>query len=289
MGLWWVNQKTLGAKTDKIINIVPLDIRRYTNFLKEVKHMTYLQNIRALLKMIPMKINTPSSYLVLGIGIVTGASIISYLIQFGFGFWDDNEDWGYLGSFFGGVLGPLFSFASFYLLLLTLKETKSSNDAQLAHMETQLFEDRFFNTMNIIKLSLESKVNILENSNQKNGFYSEANSWVCENFHIDKHTDIYEDAWNNAKNYIRKKSDIFSQEAALLTPIMLRISDTSEQQREQYMLLIQGYLSNDQRFWLAVYADVYFPYLNYALKNIINFYSYPDEIVQHILSMEESR
>ena len=39
--------------------------------------------------------------------------IVLYAYKFGIGLWDSNADWAAMGSYFGGVLGPLiFNFES---------------------------------------------------------------------------------------------------------------------------------------------------------------------------------
>lgn len=45
-----------------------------------------------------------------------GIPIILYVNQFGFGIWDKHEDWARMGSYFGGVLGPIITTVSLLFL-----------------------------------------------------------------------------------------------------------------------------------------------------------------------------
>ncbi|EOG7766892.1 hypothetical protein ACLIOJ_004884, partial [Vibrio parahaemolyticus] len=70
---------------------------------------------------------------------------------FGFGLWSSHSRWGELGSFFGGVFGPIFSFISIVILSLTLVLTKKSVanseiaiQAQLEQSRLMLSEQRNF-------------------------------------------------------------------------------------------------------------------------------------------------
>ncbi|EJL6467360.1 hypothetical protein ACHELS_004227 [Vibrio vulnificus] len=77
--------------------------------------------------------------------------IYLYSYQFGFGLWSSHSRWGELGSFFGGVFGPIFSFISIVILSLTLVLTKKSVanseiaiQAQLEQSRLMLSEQRNF-------------------------------------------------------------------------------------------------------------------------------------------------
>ncbi|PSV48347.1 hypothetical protein [Photobacterium indicum] len=218
---------------------------------------------------------------------ITCTPVVFYAYNFGVGFWRNNEDWAYLGTYLGGVLGPVLTFASVVLLLLTLRETRSANKAQLTLLQKQQFDSSFFNTMNSLKLALDGakygrpiRVNELYDN-----FFSEANIWVNEHFEIHKHTDLNEDAWETAKTYIRRHQNIFESEAALLIPVLLNLRDLSADEKEDYVMLMKGLIDNDKRFWLEVYALVWSPELNYALNTFI-FSTLPIHIQSRITELE---
>ncbi|TCW22127.1 hypothetical protein [Vibrio crassostreae] len=220
---------------------------------------------------------------------ITCTPIIFYVYQFGVGFWRNNEDWAYLGTYLGGVLGPILTFASVILLLLTLKETRSANKEQLKLLRKQQFDSSFFNTMNSLKLALDGakygrSIRVHE---LYDNFFSEANIWVNEHFEINKYTDLNEDAWETAKTYIRKHQGVFESEAALLIPVLLKVRDLSDEEKEDYVMLMKGLIDNDKRFWLEVYALVWSPVLNYTLKPFL-FSSLPTLIQKKITELENS-
>ncbi|QUM84594.1 hypothetical protein [Moritella sp. 28] len=212
-----------------------------------------------------------------------------YVYKFGFGLWDDHEDWAFLGAFFGGIFGPIFTLASVYLLVLTLNETKKSNAEQVDLIKKQHFEESFLNIINSIKLSLESK-NLVnpENQNSKdNDFFTNATLWVVTKFKIGKDTDIYEDAWNTASSFISNHQGQFDTEMFLLQPLLLKLRNLSDDDREYYYTLIKGMITNDQRFWLEVYAEVWSLEIRYILRDFQRFSELPKKVKEHIDSLTE--
>lgn len=70
--------------------------------------------------------------------ILISTPMILYIHKFGFGLWNSHTRWGELGSFFGGVFGPLFSLISIIILSLTLALTKKSISNSEKFMNEQL-------------------------------------------------------------------------------------------------------------------------------------------------------
>ncbi len=212
---------------------------------------------------------------------------IFYLCQFGFGLWDKNEDWAHLGSFFGGVLGPAFTFMSVLLLVETLEETRKSNKKQLALVHKQHFDNLFFNSLTAIKMSLKSpKYGCEIKDSHPCDFFSEADDWVVKNFKISGDRDLYEDAWETAKNYIRKHPRVFDSEVSLLVPILIKIKELPDDEKCQYLTLIKGLIENNQRFWLEVYGLVWSLELQFSLQDI-DFSILPQTIQNKIFELED--
>ena len=58
--------------------------------------------------------------------------VFLYIYQFGFGLWSDHTKWAELGSFFGGVLGPILAFFSLlYLAFQVEMQWKESKEARI--------------------------------------------------------------------------------------------------------------------------------------------------------------
>lgn len=205
-----------------------------------------------------------------GLFLVSAAPVVFYFSKFGLGLWEKNEDWAYLGSFFGGVLGPAFTLMSVVLLIMTLKETQSANKAQLELAHKQYFDNQFFNSITAVKLSLESPKygRELRVGEFYDNFFTEADLWVVNNFKVHGHTDLNEDAWETAKDYIRKHPHIFDSEVALLNPLLLKIKDMPPNKQDEYLNFIIGIIDNKKRFWLEVYGLVWSPLLSFTLKGL---------------------
>lgn len=124
--------------------------------------------------------------IILGIVIIGLLTIIflviyGYLIRFGEAFFpSERDELGQFGDYFGGALNPVFGFASFVALLITIiyqakelnastKELKNSATALAAQnkaIELQSFEQTFFSWLNTYRdllLSINDNVKTLEN------------------------------------------------------------------------------------------------------------------------------
>ncbi|MBN2411621.1 hypothetical protein JXQ31_08010 [candidate division KSB1 bacterium] len=107
------------------------------------------------------------------IGIITltvlGYSIYFYQKYFGFTPSINHQTWAEYGSFWGGILGPLFSFISILLLIITLKQQKMISNHQI-------FESSFFKLFELFERKRDSfrieinKKKIISNINGKKCF-----------------------------------------------------------------------------------------------------------------------
>lgn len=124
--------------------------------------------------------NTASStslFIVVGIAVISaGISIFFYFYKFGFGLWNKASEWASLGDFFGGVLNPIFAFASLILLLLTLKQNQkalSQNEKALLLNNKELELTR--NELSSSKIALERQATIQEKQNFEGTFFNLVN------------------------------------------------------------------------------------------------------------------
>lgn len=83
--------------------------------------------------------------------------VVLYIYKFGIGLWDESSKWAELGTFFGGVLGPLLSFFSVILLLMTvyltgksLTKSQENFTLQLHSIKKQDFDSLFFNQLKMV-------------------------------------------------------------------------------------------------------------------------------------------
>lgn len=72
--------------------------------------------------------------------------IVLYVYKFGIGLWDSNADWAAMGSYFGGVLGPLITGVSLLFLAFQLREQVIQSkveyvDRKCSHSESSIREN----------------------------------------------------------------------------------------------------------------------------------------------------
>ncbi|MFA0570177.1 hypothetical protein BTO01_23125 [Vibrio jasicida] len=61
-----------------------------------------------------------------------------YYQRFGFGLWKEHQDWAHLGSFFGGVLGPLVTLISVLYLGFQFREQVKQNKRDFVNRRCEL-------------------------------------------------------------------------------------------------------------------------------------------------------
>jgi len=109
--------------------------------------------------------------------ILSAVPISIYIHKFGIGLWKNHQDWAHLGSFFGGVLSPVFTFISTILLICTVYysnktlmisqrlselqenqiiESRNALSIQTDHAKSQRFDSLFFNQLTMVKSALDS-------------------------------------------------------------------------------------------------------------------------------------
>ena len=212
---------------------------------------------------------------------------ILYLNQFGFGLWEKHEDWAFLGAFFGGVLGPLFTFITVLLLIMTLRETKKANKTQLEIANKQYFDSILFNSITAIKQSIEhtNRMQLTLLQCEEVSFFNYGEKWVTDNFQIDKYTDLHMDAWETSNKFIRMYPRIYESEATLLYPVLLQIQELSDDEKDRYLTLLKGLMGNGMCFWLEVYGSVSSLELQFAMKNL-NLSELPFLINKKVIEIE---
>lgn len=69
------------------------------------------------------------------VALIIGLPIYLYINQFGFGVWSNHNDWGVMGSFFGGVIGPIITTISLLFLAVQIRiQTKQRKEEALLHV-----------------------------------------------------------------------------------------------------------------------------------------------------------
>ncbi len=74
---------------------------------------------------------------ILVIAILSLSLVIAvYVSKFGFGLWNEHSKWAELGSFFGGVLGPILAFTS--LLYLAFQVEMQWKESQASRLQSEI-------------------------------------------------------------------------------------------------------------------------------------------------------
>ncbi|MGF1760978.1 hypothetical protein L4D76_24260 [Photobacterium sagamiensis] len=96
--------------------------------------------------------------------------IVLYINQFGFGVWclvfgvwTDHSKWAEMGSFFGGVLGPIITVISVTFLYVQLKEHQKQQQYTLDTLKLQKIESDIAFFSSIVKSELERKIPTMNN------------------------------------------------------------------------------------------------------------------------------
>ncbi|MFC1503451.1 hypothetical protein ACFL53_03755, partial [Pseudomonadota bacterium] len=90
------------------------------------------------------KINISLTFSLLVFSVVL-LPIITYGYKFGFGFWDSHEDWGYMGSYFGGVMGPIMTSLSLFFLAWQIREQLIQRKLEFTNQKSNQCEKDILN------------------------------------------------------------------------------------------------------------------------------------------------
>ncbi|EJN6718012.1 hypothetical protein NQO50_004406 [Vibrio vulnificus] len=80
-----------------------------------------------------------------------------YAYQFGFGLWDSHEDWGIMGSYFGGILAPIFTGISVIFLAFQIREQVKLNSQSLQERRATQLEGDIKYALPLLLTFLEDK------------------------------------------------------------------------------------------------------------------------------------
>lgn len=64
---------------------------------------------------------------------IVGTPIALYIKKFGFGLWENHDDWARMGDFFGGVLGTILTTISIVFLAIQIREQSTVRKNELSN------------------------------------------------------------------------------------------------------------------------------------------------------------
>ncbi|WP_372763232.1 hypothetical protein [Pseudoalteromonas sp.] len=86
-----------------------------------------------------------------------------YINQFGFGTWVEHTKWAEMGSFFGGILGPIITVISVTFLYKQLKEHQKQQQYALDSLKLQKIESDIAFFSSIVKKELDRIIPTMDN------------------------------------------------------------------------------------------------------------------------------
>ena len=89
--------------------------------------------------------------------------IFLYIKVFGFGFWDEHTKWAELGSFFGGVLGPIITVISVGFLFLQLRANNKQQQHTIDTLKLQKIEADIAFFLPIVRTELSREIPTMNN------------------------------------------------------------------------------------------------------------------------------
>lgn len=89
--------------------------------------------------------------------------IFFYINTFGFGLWNEHTKWAELGSFFGGVLGPIITVISVGFLFIQLKTNNKQQQHTIDTLKLQKVEADIAFFLPIVKADLARKIPTMDN------------------------------------------------------------------------------------------------------------------------------
>ncbi|OOE83212.1 hypothetical protein BZG73_11975 [Salinivibrio siamensis] len=85
-----------------------------------------------------------------------------YMSQFGLGLWDDHTKWAEMGSFFGGVLGPVVTIISVGFLYVQLKAHQKQQQYTFDTLKLQKIESDISFFASVVKSELEREIETMD-------------------------------------------------------------------------------------------------------------------------------
>ncbi|MDT7068977.1 hypothetical protein [Citrobacter amalonaticus] len=190
--------------------------------------------------------------------------ISKYLEFFPGNFSTDINKWSTFGTYIGGIYGPIFSFASVVVLVMTLLEINKFNRKSLDLSQRGASLSQILKLIEIMDLAM-SKNHLLGNNRKENY------KWLGDAV---KH--VFRELPPEDENEIRdasisrfKDDDVGTlyDEMAILKEILTRIQISDDEElKETAMAALRAMIPNDERYWLECFANRFHP----DIKLLIN-------------------
>lgn len=169
--------------------------------------------------------------------------------EFGNGYVLDNELWGTLGDFIGGILGAILAALSFLMMYWTLKAQRELSNTSNSLAELQRFNDRFFELLALY----HRKVAELKDPNCNDSYFTKEMKYMQSQFN--EYT-----TFGRARRYAKDKYLNFylenSERVAPVFRVLYRLfclideADINDDDKLEYAKIVRAQLSEGELFFL---------------------------------------
>lgn len=200
------------------------------------------------------KINKKKSFL---IGFILFTLTISplaiYLWNFRHGLSDDANAWVVFGTYMGGIYGPVFTFASVVVLVITVVEINQSNKLNIELTSSVSITAGIIEVSRLLDESL-NKNSYLNVSGRDYTFKWFANA-VQAHFINDAPSKEEQIKDASIERFKDKDIDILRDEMYILKEILLRIHFIEDNDlKERARAIFKGIIPNHERYWMECYV-----------------------------------
>ncbi len=223
--------------------------------------------------------NKLANYSLLIILIILLLPICIYLFKFHNSLSDNHQSWSEFGSYIGGVYGPIISILSIIILIVTLKQMRSSQDQDREHFQIQLNEqskqrsiDDIIMLTNMVSVALGNNPIVMEIKQYPKQFltYLEHD---CRHYKPQSELDLWKLAFKRMKD-----DRYFDSEVHILGEILERIEGIDDKELKlRAKMIVKGLLPQGQRFLFKCYANAWHPKSSKLLEKWPDFCHQPNE------------
>ncbi|WP_158699940.1 hypothetical protein [Cronobacter dublinensis] len=231
------------------------------------------------------KISAKTLFFLLIIAIALISPIVLYALHMGEALSNKNEDWGYFGSFIGGIYGSFFSSLSLIVVVLAALETYRSNKEQIAISRNDQHYNQFNLLVSNLRLGFPQQYKHLHNevrplANHYRNFEIRLGISVVSAY--DENISLEDNLRNNANQYyLHEYQQLFEKEARLFKCIINIIATTSHDLSQAFKIIFENTFTEEERLSLESYTRAHHPDLKQELDKWESLSKISDESISN--------
>ncbi|AGE20048.1 hypothetical protein [Serratia marcescens] len=199
------------------------------------------------------------SKIIIGIllSIIAILPILSYGLKFGFNIKNisgQNANWAAFGSFIGGIYSSIFSFASVFILSITLYQTRENNKEQIRLIKQESTIKDFNLLVEQLLNHFSSQKKYTPRIRDEENFLHRLDEDLRTNLKLSP-TLSFEDL---VEQHIRLHTyDLYNEEANIMINLAYIFDMIPDDLRSVYKTVFNSKISNDRRFLLKTYMKIF--------------------------------